>query len=430
MSDSVAMDPFELELVDEDMREDVAAMETLNAATEEEETLARLKAWKNMLGSRFPKTASDFVGYEKSQFRQSQYRKNCVAMMAKAPHALIFQPWFYVKYMGPRMQRLWYFGRLRAGKEVSNEFDPMVRGLGLASAQEDFPGPIVVPEALPSGSGPYTGDEVWPFPRQGWQAETKLGTTSRAGTSTADAGRKEVEKAVDVAAAKTTAVAKRQQEKAPGREVEEADGSVVDLDSETEGDLVIAGGKSKQVAPLKTGGKAVASSTKAEKPPAQAAAPKASKKTTKPEKQAAASGTRKMKDEKGKKRAEPALTWEAFKNKSGKIWLVKDFGEKCERCDANDKVCKTRALDKPCTACHMLAKPCSFTPPTDGRRFREHGVHTDPAKRLKNEPVEPKMTRTQAPVRVKQEDIDAPREYKEVQLPIRKSHHNVALSPN
>ncbi|KZT59117.1 hypothetical protein CALCODRAFT_481869, partial [Calocera cornea HHB12733] len=87
MSDSVAMEPFELELVDED--------------------------------------------------------KHCVALMAKAPHALIFQPWFYVKYMGPRMQRLWYFGRLRAGKEVSNEFDPMVRGLGLASAQEDFPGPIV-----------------------------------------------------------------------------------------------------------------------------------------------------------------------------------------------------------------------------------------------------------------------------------------------
>ncbi|KZT44838.1 hypothetical protein CALCODRAFT_489115 [Calocera cornea HHB12733] len=166
------------------------------------------------------------------------------------------------------------------------------------------------------------------------------------------------------------------------------------------------------------GGKAAALLSKTEKPPAQVAAPKASKKTVKPEKQAAASGTRKTKDEKGKKRAEPAVMWEAFKNKLGKIWLVKDFGEKCKRCDANDKVCKTPALDKPCTACHMLAKPCSFTPATDGQRFRKHGVHTDPAKRLKNKLVEARMTRTCAPVRVKQEDIDAPREYKEVELPI------------
>ncbi|KZT44836.1 hypothetical protein CALCODRAFT_489118, partial [Calocera cornea HHB12733] len=394
MSDPVAMDPFELELVDKDVREDVAVMEMLNAAMEEEETLARLKAWKGMLGARFPKTLSDFVGYEKSQFRQTQYRKHCVAMRAKAPHTLIFQPWFYVKYMGPRMQRLWYFGRLRAGKEVANKFDPMVRGLGLASVQEDFPGPIVVPEALPSGSGLYTGDEVWPFPREGWQAKTKLGMTSRSGMSTVDAGRKEVEKAVDVAPAKTTAVAKRQQEKPPGREVEEADASIVNIDSETEGDLVIAGAKPKHGAPLKMGGKAAALLSKTEKPPAQAAAPKASKKTVKPEKQAAASGTRKTKDEKGKKRAEPAVMWEAFKNKLGKIWLVKDFGEKCKRCDANDKVCKTPALDKPCTACHMLAKPCSFTPATDGQRFRKHGVHTDPAKRLKNKLVEARMTRT------------------------------------
>ncbi|KZT46445.1 hypothetical protein CALCODRAFT_489104 [Calocera cornea HHB12733] len=77
-----------------------------------------------------------------------------------------------------------------------------------------------------------------------------------------------------------------------------------------------------------------------------------------------------------------------------------------------------QALDKPCTLCHMLAKPCLFTPATDGRCFHEHGIHTDPATRMKSKPAKSRMKRTPAALRVKQEDIDVPQEYKEVRLPI------------
>ncbi|KZT50878.1 hypothetical protein CALCODRAFT_488356 [Calocera cornea HHB12733] len=156
------MDPIELKLVDKDVHEDVAAMEMLNVATEEEETLARLKVWQNMLGVWFPKMLLDYVGYEKSQFWQLQYWKQCVVMMVK---------------------------------ELS----------------------------------------------------------------------------------------------------------VVNIRSETEGDFVVAMAKSKQVTPLKVGGKAVVLLL-AEKPQAKAATTKVGKKTVEPEKQAVASVARKTKDKKGKKR--------------------------------------------------------------------------------------------------------------------------------
>ncbi|KZT50205.1 hypothetical protein CALCODRAFT_488889 [Calocera cornea HHB12733] len=216
MSDPVAVDPMEVELVDKDVHEDVAAMETLNMATEEEEMLAHLKAWQSMLGAQFPKTLLDFVGYKKSQFWQLQFWKQCAAMMAKAPHALVFQPWFYVNYMGPRMQWLWYFGRLHAGKEVLSKFDPLVRGLDLASAQEDFLGPIMVPEALPSGSGPY------------------MGKSSQSGTSMAEAGRKELEKALAVAPKKAASGRKAQKAMEVVAALAEADETILIIDSKTE----------------------------------------------------------------------------------------------------------------------------------------------------------------------------------------------------